>query len=140
MQKIDQIIDDFNYFDNWEDKYEYLVDLGKNLENLDENLKNDQNKLKGCQSTVYFLAKENLDGTLKFLADSDAFIVRGLISILITIFSEKTPKEILDTDTKFLSKIGLQHHLSPTRKNGLSSMIDKIKHEASLRVKSNDYK
>ena len=134
MKKIDQIVNDFNYFDDWEDKYEYLVDLGKKLPNLDENMKKDKNKLKGCQSTVYFITKENLDGTLKFMADSDAFIVRGLISILIDVFSEKTPKEILHMDTNFLSDIGLQHHLSPTRKNGLSSMLDKIKLEASLRV------
>ena len=134
MEKIEQIIEDFNFFDNWEDKYEYLVDIGRNLPSLDEEMKKDEYKLKGCQSTVYFLTKENSNGTLKFLADSDAFIVRGLISILIEVFSDKTPKEILNTDINFLNEIGLQNHLSPTRKNGLSSMLDKIKQEASLRV------
>ena len=134
MDKIEQIIEDFNFFDNWEDKYEYLVDIGRNLPSLDEEMKKDEYKLKGCQSTVYFLTKENSNGTLKFLADSDAFIVRGLISILIEVFSDKTPKEILNTDTNFLNEIGLQNHLSPTRKNGLSSMLKKIKQEASLRV------
>ena len=134
MEKIEQIIEDFNFFDNWEDKYEYLVDIGRNLPSLDEEMKKDEYKLKGCQSTVYFLTKENSNGTLKFLADSDAFIVRGLISILIEAFSDKTPKEILNTDINFLNEIGLQNHLSPTRKNGLSSMLDKIKQEASLRV------
>ena len=134
MEKIEQIIEDFNFFDNWEDKYEYLVDIGRNLPSLDEEMKKDEYKLKGCQSTVYFLTKENSNGTLKFLADSDAFIVRGLISILIKVFSDKTPKEILNTDINFLNEIGLQNHLSPTRKNGLSSMLEKIKQEASLRV------
>lgn len=134
MEKIEQIIEDFNFFDNWEDKYEYLVDIGRNLPSLDEEMKKDEYKLKGCQSTVYFLTKENSNGTLKFLADSDAFIVRGLISILIEVFSDKTPKEILNTDINFLNEIGLQNHLSPTRKNGLSSMLEKIKQEASLRV------
>ena len=134
MDKIEQIIEDFNFFDNWEDKYEYLVDIGRNLPSLDKEMKKDEYKLKGCQSTVYFLTKENSNGTLKFLADSDAFIVRGLISILIEVFSDKTPKEILNTDINFLNEIGLQNHLSPTRKNGLSSMLEKIKQEASLRV------
>ncbi len=134
MEKIEQIIEDFNFFDNWEDKYEYLVDIGRNLPSLDEEMKKDEYKLKGCQSTVYFLTKENSNGTLKFVADSDAFIVRGLISILIEVFSDKTPKEILNTDINFLNEIGLQNHLSPTRKNGLSSMLEKIKQEASLRV------
>ena len=134
MEKIEQIIEDFNFFDNWEDKYEYLVDIGRNLPSLDEEMKKDEYKLKGCQSTVYFLTKENSNGTLKFVADSDAFIVRGLISILIDVFSDKTPKEILNTDINFLNEIGLQNHLSPTRKNGLSSMLKKIKQEASLRV------
>ena len=134
MGKIEQIIEDFNFFDNWEDKYEYLVDIGRNLPSLDKEMKKDEYKLKGCQSTVYFLTKENSNGTLKFVADSDAFIVRGLISILIDAFSDKTPKEILNTDINFLNEIGLQNHLSPTRKNGLSSMLEKIKQEASLRV------
>ena len=134
MEKIEQIIEDFNFFDNWEDKYEYLVDIGRNLPSLDEEMKKDEYKLKGCQSTVYFLTKENSNGTLKFVADSDAFIVRGLISILIEVFSDKTPKEILNTDINFLNEIGLQNHLSPTRKNGLSYMLEKIKQEASLRV------
>ena len=134
MEKIEQIIEDFNFFDNWEDKYEYLVDIGRNLPSLDEEMKKDEYKLKGCQSTVYFLTKENSNGTLKFVADSDAFIVRGLISILIDVFSDKTPKEILNTDINFLNEIGLQNHLSPTRKNGLSSMLEKIKQEASLIV------
>jgi len=134
VEKIEQIIEDFNFFDNWEDKYEYLVDIGRNLPSLDEEMKKDEYKLKGCQSTVYFLTKENSNGTLKFVADSDAFIVRGLISILIDVFSDKTPKEILNTDINFLNEIGLQNHLSPTRKNGLSSMLEKIKQEASLRV------
>ena len=134
MTNINEIIENFNYFEDWEDKYEYLVDLGKKLPNLDQKMKIDENKLKGCQSTVYFITIDNLDGTLKFIADSDAFIVKGLISILINLYSDKTPKEILNTDTNFLTEIGLQNHLSPTRKNGLSSMLDKIKHEASLRV------
>ena len=134
MTNINEIIENFNYFEDWEDKYEYLVDLGKKLPNLDQKMKIDENKLKGCQSTVYFITIDNFDGTLKFIADSDAFIVKGLISILINLYSDKTPKEILNTDTNFLTEIGLQNHLSPTRKNGLSSMLNKIKHEASLRV------
>ena len=130
MSEINEILDDFEFLDNWEDKYQHLIDLGKNVPPIKDSFKNDKYKLKGCQSKVYFVAIENSDGTLTFHANSDALIVQGLIAILLKIYSNKNPKEILRIDTSFLSKIGLDSHLSPTRKNGLSHIINAIYSEA----------
>ena len=104
--------------------------MGRNVPEIADNLKIDENKLKGCQSVVYFIFFRNNDGTITFVANSDAAIVQGLIAIMIKVYSGKTPEEILDTDISFLEKIGLDQHLSPTRKNGLSSLISSIKSAA----------
>ena len=134
MDDLENIIEDFSFLETWEEKYQHLIDMGKNVDELNSDLKIPENKLPGCQSTVYFVVSDNADGTLGFLANSDAFIVQGLIALLLKIYSNKTPQQILDTNTDFLRKIGLDNHLSPTRKNGLSSMISKIKKEAELRI------
>ena len=138
MNEIEEILNDFEFLDSWEDKYQHLIDLGKNVPPIEDCFRNNNYKLKGCQSTVYFITRENSDGTLSFFANSDAIIVQGLIALLLKIYSNKNPSEIIKIDTNFLSKIGLDNHLSPTRKNGLFSMIDKIKSEAKLRVPSFD--
>ncbi len=136
MNEINEILSDFEFFDSWEDKYQYIIDLGKKLTPIEDRFKRDEYKLKGCQSTVYFITKENPDGTLRFFANSDAFIVQGLIALLLKVFSNKDPVEILKININFLTKIGLENHLSPTRKNGLHSMIEKIRAEAKLRIDS----
>tara|TARA_B110001450_G_scaffold100065_1_gene94846 strand:- start:161 stop:616 length:456 start_codon:yes stop_codon:yes gene_type:complete len=134
LQEIKGIIEDFSFFESWEDKYQYLIDLGRNVPAMDEDLKTDKNKLKGCQSVVYFSSFENKDGTIKFLANSDAAIVQGLIGLMLKVFSDRTPQEIFDINIDFLKKIGLDEHLSPTRKNGLSSLITAIKHIAKQKL------
>ena len=134
MKEIEEILSEFNFLEDWEDKYQHLIDLGKHLEPLDEKYKNEKYKLKGCQSTVYFVTKDNSDGTISFFANSDAFIVQGLIALLLKVYSNKTAECILETNISFLSEIGLESHLSPTRKNGLSAMLNKIKAEANLRI------
>ena len=136
MDEINEILNDFEFFDSWEDKYQYIIDLGKKLSPLEERFKQDEFKLRGCQSTVYFITNENSDGTLSFFANSDAFIVQGLIALLLKVFSNKYPSEILKININFLNKIGLEQHLSPTRKNGLHSMIKKIRAEAKSRIDS----
>ena len=134
MKEIEEILSEFNFLEDWEDKYQHLIDLGKHLEPLDEKYKNEKYKLKGCQSTVYFVTKDNSDGTISFFANSDAFIVQGLIALLLKVYSNKTAERILEINISFLSEIGLESHLSPTRKNGLSAMLNKIKSEANLRI------
>tara|TARA_E500000178_G_scaffold303624_1_gene313924 strand:- start:246 stop:662 length:417 start_codon:yes stop_codon:yes gene_type:complete len=133
-KEVNELIEDFSYFESWEDKYQYLIDLGRNVPKMDENLKIDQNKLKGCQSVVYFSKIFNDDGTITFIANSDAAIVQGLIALMLKVFSKKKPKEIIDTDINFLENIGLDEHLSPTRKNGLSSLITSIKNVAKSKL------
>ena len=133
-KEVNELIEDFSYFESWEDKYQYLIDLGRSVPKMDENLKIDQNKLKGCQSVVYFSNFFNVNGTITFIANSDAAIVQGLIALMLKVFSEKKPKEIIDTDMNFLEKIGLDEHLSPTRKNGLSSLITSIKSAAKSKL------
>ncbi len=133
-KEVNELIEDFSYFESWEDKYQYLIDLGRSVPKMDENLKIDQNKLKGCQSVVYFSNLYNDNGTITFIANSDAAIVQGLIALMLKVFSEKKPQEIIDTDINFLEKIGLDEHLSPTRKNGLSSLITSIKSAAKSKL------
>ena len=133
-KEVNELIEDFSYFESWEDKYQYLIDLGRNVPKMDENLKIDQNKLKGCQSVVLFSNSFNDNGTITFIANSDAAIVQGLIALMLKVFSEKKPQEIIDTDINFLEKIGLDEHLSPTRKNGLSSLITSIKSVAKSKL------
>ena len=122
----DEIIEEFSVFDEWLDKYEYLIDLGKNLEAYPESEKTEDKLIKGCQSRVW-LDWRLEDGKLWFKADSDAIITKGIISLLINVYSGRTPKEIAADDFGFINQIGLKENLSPTRSNGLVSMIDTIK-------------
>jgi len=126
QQKQDQIIDEFNFFQDWSEKYQYLIDLGKNLPEFDQNNKIDSNLIKGCQSKVWLNSSFN-DNIVIFDADSDAIISKGIISLLIRVFSGHKPKDILDANIDFIEKIGLNSHLSQTRANGLLSMIKQIK-------------
>src|SRR5215218_1976562 len=125
----DEIVEEFSLFDSWDDKYEYLIDLGKKLPELDETHKKDANKVKGCQSTVW-LVSEFDDGRVFFKADSDAVIVKGLISMLIRVLSGHTPDEITSAKLEFINKIGMNTHLAQTRSNGLLSMIRQMKNFA----------
>lgn len=122
----DEIIEEFAEFTEWMDKYQMLIDLGNDLDGLDAEYKNKQNLIDGCQSRVW-LQCDIKDGKLVFTADSDALITKGIIALLIRVVSGHTPKEILDTDLYFIERIGLHQHLSPTRSNGLLSMVKKIK-------------
>ena len=120
------LIEDFSFFEDWTQRYEYMIELSKGLEKMDEQMKNDKNIIKGCQSKVWLHAELN-EGKIKFLADSEAIITRGIIAILLTIFNNRTPNEIIESDTNFIEKIGLKEHLSPNRANGLYSLIKQIK-------------
>ena len=122
----DEIIEEFAEFTEWMDKYQMLIDLGNDLEGLDAEYKNEQNLIDGCQSRVW-LQCDIKDGKLVFTADSDALITKGIIALLIRVVSGPTPKDILDADLYFIERIGLHQHLSPTRSNGLLSMVKKIK-------------
>ena len=106
-KEIDELIENFSFFESWEDKYQYLIDMGRNVPPMADDLKIDENKLRGCQSVVYFSKTYNDDGTITFMANSDAAIVQGLIALMLKVFSEKQPQEILDVDISFLKKIGL---------------------------------
>jgi cysteine desulfuration protein SufE len=122
----EEIIDEFSMFDDWDERFQYVIDLGKGLPLIDEKFKTEENTIKGCQSKVWVHAEQN-DGNIVFTADSDAIITKGIIAILVRTFSNHSPKEILEADTKFIDEIGLKDHLSPTRANGLVSMIKQIK-------------
>ncbi len=122
----DAVIEEFSDFDDWMDKYQMLIDLGNDLEPLDEKYKTEQNLIDGCQSRVW-LQCDDVDGKLVFTADSDALIVKGIIALLVRVLSGQTPKGILDADLYFIDRIGLREHLSPTRSNGLLAMIKQIK-------------
>lgn len=121
-----QVIDEFSIFSDWMDKYEYLIELGKDLEPMPEQDKNDDNIIKGCQSQVWLTASF-ADGIITFKADSDAIITKGIIALLIKVLSGLTPSEIINADLHFVDAIGLRENLSPTRSNGLVSMIKQIK-------------
>ena len=129
------IIDNFLFFEDWTQKYEYIIELSKDLEFMNENLKNEDNLIKGCQSKVWLHA-EMINGKINFLADSEAIITKGIISILLNVFNNRKPQEILDSDMGFIEKIGLKVHLSPNRANGLSSMYKQIKFYALAICKS----
>lgn len=122
----DEVVEEFSDFDDWMDKYQMLIDLGNDLETLDDKYKTEQNLIDGCQSRVWVQC-DYADGKLVFTADSDALIVKGIIALLIQVLSGHTPKEILDVDLYFIDKIGLRDHLSPTRSNGLLAMVKQIK-------------
>ena len=122
----EEIIDEFSMFDDWDERFQYVIDLGKSLPLIDEKFKTEDNIIKGCQSKVWLHAAEK-DGNLVFTADSDAIITKGIIAVLIRAFSNQKAKDILDANTDFVDQIGLKEQLSPTRANGLVSMIKQIK-------------
>ena len=122
----DEFIETFELFDDWEEKYEYIIDLGKKLPDLDEQYKTDDNIIKGCQSVVWLHA-DFKDGKVFFEGDSQAIIVKGLVSMLLKVLSGHTPDEILDADLYFINKTGLTSHLAQTRSNGLASMVKQMK-------------
>lgn len=124
-----EIVDDFSLFDTWEEKYEYIIDMGKKLPVLDDQYKKEENIIKGCQSTVWLTA-DYREGRIYFSADSDAVIVKGLISMLIRVLSGHTPGEILNAKVDFINEIGMMQHLAQTRSNGLLSMIKQMKNYA----------
>ena len=122
----DEVIAEFSDFDDWMDRYQLLIDLGNEQEPLEEKYKTEQNLIEGCQSRVWLQA-DDVDGKIVFKAESDALIVKGIIALLIKVLSGHTPDEILNTDLYFIDKIGLKEHLSPTRSNGLLSMVKQIR-------------
>jgi cysteine desulfuration protein SufE len=122
----DEIIEDFSMFEDWNDKYEYLIEFGKSLPAMDEQYKTEENRIHGCQSRVWLHAC--LDGdTLNFVADSDAIITKGIVGLLVRVLSGHTPKEIAESKLYFIDQIGLKEHLSPTRANGLLNMVKQMK-------------
>ena len=126
LEAENEIIEEFELFDDWMDKYNYIIEQGKSLPLIDPQYKDDAHLIPGCQSQVWLHA-EMCDGKLIFRADSDAIITKGIINLLIRVLSGHTPKEILDCDLAYIDKIGIKEHLSPTRSNGLVSMIQQIK-------------
>ena len=126
----DEIVEEFELFDNWEDKYEYIIDMGKKLPLLDDAHKKDEHRIRGCQSTVWMVS-ELRDGRIFYQADSDAVIVKGLISMLIRVLSGQTPQDIIQADLGFIDRIGMTSHLAQTRSNGLRAMIKQMKLDAT---------
>ena len=122
----DEIVDEFSMFDDWDERFQYVIDLGKSLPVIEEKYKVEENTIKGCQSKVWLHGEEQ-DGRIVFTADSDAIITKGIIAVLIRAFSNQKAADILAADTKFIDEIGLKDQLSPTRANGLVSMIKQIK-------------
>jgi cysteine desulfuration protein SufE len=122
----EEIVDEFLMFDDWMERYEYIIELGKSIPLIKENYKTDDNAIKGCQSKVWLFSEQKNDKII-FTADSDAILTKGIIALLLRVFSNHTPQEILDADTSFIDEIGLKEHLSPTRANGLVSMIKQLK-------------
>ena len=132
LEKIQQSIsEEFEIFDTWMEKYEYIIDLGKKLETFPSDQMIDENKVHGCQSSVWFVTSVE-DGLFKCKATSDSAIVSGLIALLLRIYDNQKPSEIIETEPKFISMIGLNEHLSPTRNNGLNLMIARIKKDAGM--------
>lgn len=122
----DEIIEEFSMFDDWMDKYAHIIEMGNDLEDIDAKLKTDEYLIKGCQSRVW-LHPEFKEGQIIFEGESDAIIVKGLVSLMLRVYSGRTPKEIMETELYFIDKIGLKQHLSPTRSNGLLAMIKQMK-------------
>ena len=127
---VEEIIEEFEFFEDWEDKYAHIIDMGKKLKSMEDSLKVEKTKLKGCQSIVYFYFQKYKDEKIHFQACSDAAIVQGLIALLLRVYNNRSSLEILNTSTNFITKIGLDDHLSVTRKNGLSSLVNAIKQAA----------
>lgn len=134
----EEIIDEFSMFDDWMERYEYIIDLGKSLPRIKEQFKTDENLIKGCQSKVW-LYSELKDNHLIFTAESEAILTKGIVALLLRVYSNQSAKNILEADTHFIDQIGLKEHLSPTRANGLVSMIKQIKlYAIALQAKQND--
>ena len=129
------VVEEFSFFDNWMDRYQYLIDLGKRLPDLEPGEKTDANKIRGCQSQVWFVAEQR-DGRLHFRAISDAAIVSGLIAMLLRIYSDKPATEILESSADFVAALELEQHLSPTRSNGLAAMLTAIRRFAEDAVQA----
>lgn len=130
-----EIVEEFAFFDDWKDRYSYIIDLGRNLPDFPDAWKIDENKVSGCQSQVWFVAEQR-EGRLHFKAVSDAAIVSGLIALLLRVYSDRTPETILQAEPEFINRIGLAEHLSPTRSNGLFAMIRAIKNLAARTVEN----
>jgi cysteine desulfuration protein SufE len=126
-----ELVEEFAFFDDWMDRYQYLIDLGRRLPEFPEEFRNDEHRIRGCQSQVWFTAEQGEDGRLDFRAVSDAAIVSGLIAVLLRIYSGKRPADILSTPPDFIAALGLETHLSPTRSTGLHSMLEAIRRFAS---------
>lgn len=127
---LDELFENFSFFEDWEEKYQYVIDLGRNLEPLDEKYKTDEWLVKGCQSQVWLVAQYQ-NNHFHFFGDSDAILVKGIIAIVLLIYNDKTPQEIKNVDVeKIFAKIGLEENLTPSRRNGMMSMIEKIRHYA----------
>lgn len=122
----EEIIDEFSFFEDWMERYEYIIELGKSLPMIKDEFKTDSNLISGCQSKVWLHSEIDCD-KIKFTADSDAILTKGIVALLLRVFNNQKPKDILDADLYFVDKIGLKEHLSPTRANGLVSMIKQIK-------------
>ena len=122
----EEIIDEFDMFDDWMERYEYIIEMGKSLEIIDTSKKTDDNLINGCQSKVWLQA-DYIDKKAVFTADSDAILTKGIIALLLRVYSNQTPKDILDSEPFFIDEIGLKEHLSPTRANGLVSMVKQLK-------------
>jgi cysteine desulfuration protein SufE len=135
-QTAEEIVEEFSFFDDWADRYQHLIDQGRRLAPMDAALQIEENQLKGCQSVVYFFSDTDKEGLVHFSAASDAAIVQGLIALLLRVYSARTPQEILELSPDFLEKIGLDKHLSPTRKNGLASMVEAIRRAAEQNLKT----
>ena len=133
-EQAEDIVAEFAFFDDWEDRYQHLIDLGRRLPALDDGYKTEENRLRGCQSVVYFAAEYDAPH-MTFYAGSDAAIVQGLIAVMMRVYSGQTPQDIIATPPDFLHEIGLDEHLSPTRKNGLASMVTAIMTSAQNAVK-----
>lgn len=127
----EEIVEDFSLFDTWDEKYEYIIDMGKKLKPLEDQYKKDENKIKGCQSTVWMIS-ELKEGKVVYRAESDAVIVKGLVSMLIRVLSGHAPQEIIDAKLDFIDKIGMKQHLAQTRSNGLLSMVKQMKLDATV--------
>lgn len=133
QEKEQDIIDEFSIYDDWMDKYEYIIELGKDLPLIEEGYKTDDRLIKGCQSRVWLHA-EKKDDRMKFSADSDAIITKGIIALLIRVLDDEKPEDIAKCELNFIKEIGLQEHLSPTRSNGLVSMVKQMKLESLKKV------
>lgn len=134
LQKENQLIDEFNMFEDWMEKYEYIIDLGKDLESLEDSLKTEDRLIEGCQSKVWIHA-ECIDNKMIFKADSEAIITKGIIALLIRVFNNESPRDIIKADLRFIEVIGLKEHLSPTRSNGLLGMVQRLKIESLSNIK-----